>query len=221
MENTIRLYGVDLPIAANVKELCEIIVTRGKGAMLLDIRDYAKIWQKIFEFFHDHFRQEYQYIRGVSSSLLICRSCNLIFPKAFLSELKGIFETSKIPVTGCPQCGGEQVCFAYDNPQAEDISQSDIIYLGDYWHRQAQIWWNRNTIDQAVCDLCGSLVRREMGYLWKDHLMCESCGANKLFGAEALANLQKNPHCFGEWELRKARYFSFYPEKLRLGSSQK
>jgi hypothetical protein len=215
MENTIRIYGVDLPIAANAKELCEIIVTRGKGAMLLDIRDYAKIWQKIFEFFHDNFRQEYRYIYGVSSSLLICLSCNLIFPKSFLSKVKGIFETSEIHVTGCLQCGGEQVCFAYDNPRAEDISQSDIIYLGEYWHRQAQLWWNRNTIDQAVCDLCCSPVLRETGYLWKDHLMCEACCANKLFGAEALGNLQKNPHCFGEWELRKARYFSFYPEKLR------
>lgn len=216
---TIRLYGVDFPIASNVEELCKMAADQGRCAMLIDINNYAQMWHATFRYFNDKFGLSSRFVYGVTSAQLICLGCKLVFPFSYKVSLKGGFEgfgdvvgaTEGYKEFGqtarCPKCSSGQACFAIDNLPAEEITQRDIDYIREYWHHLAQQWWKTESRTQALCDACGSPVLRDDGYLRINDLMCKQCCESHL-GADSLEKLRENPSYFGEWELRKARYFT-------------
>lgn len=214
---TTRLYGVDFPIALDIEKFCEIIADKGRCIMLINIKDYAQVWQAVFNYCYKKFGIGSRFMYGVTSSHLLCARCGLIFPVSYTQSLQGMFEG--VDVVGaapgfrefgkaarCLNCSSGQAYFAYDNLPAEEITQKDIDYIREYWLHLAQKWWKKESRFQATCDLCRSPVLRDNGYLQKSNLMCEHC-CDKHFSSDALEKLRKNPNHFGKWEIRKARYF--------------
>ena len=215
---TIRLLGVDFPIASNVEEFCKMAADEGRCAMLINLKDYAQMWQAAFRYFNDKFGVSSRFMYGVTSAQLICLGCKLVFPRSYKFSLQGGYEGFGVVLGAragfrefgqtarCPECSSGQACFAIDNPPAEEITQRDIDYICEYWHHLAQQWWKAESRTQAFCDVCGSPVLRDDGYLRINDLMCKHCCESHL-GSDSLDKLRKNQSYFGEWELRKARYF--------------
>ena len=215
---TVEVDGVTMPLTSDIDEFCGIAATNRACVMLINTKDYGQIMQKAFGYFSHRFGRGSDFTRAVSSARLICSGCNMEFPGSYTLSLMdpGMFGARVLGATPgyqefgqtgrCPRCGSEQSFYVYDNPSAEEITQSDLDAIREYWRHLAQQWWKTGSRIEAICDRCNSPVPRDAGYLSGSSLYCEEC-CNKSLGSDALEHLRGNPDYFGSGVLRKARHF--------------
>jgi len=216
---TVEVDGVTFPITSDVDKFCEIAATNRACVMLINTKDYAQITQKAFSYFSNKFGGSSDFTKAVSSARLICSGCKWEFPGSYTLSLmdpkvfggKFIGATpgyQEFGLTGrCPRCGSGQSLYIYDNPPTEEITQSDVNAIREYWRHLAQQWWKTESRTEGICDSCNALVPRDAGYLCGSWLLCENC-CNRRLGPSVLEQLRQNPDYFGAGLLRKVRHFA-------------
>ena len=216
---TVEVDGVTFPITSDVDKFCEIAATNRACVMLINTKDYAQITQKAFSYFSDKFGRNSDFTKAASSARLVCSGCKWEFPGSYSLSLmdpkmfggKFIGATpgyQEFSLTGrCPRCGSRQSLYIYDNPPTEEITQSDVNAIREYWRHLAQQWWKTESRTEGICDSCNALVPRDAGYLCGSWLLCEKC-CNGRLGPSVLEQLRQNPDYFGAGLLRKARHFA-------------
>lgn len=209
-KNEVRIYGVWMPLTLDFEEFRKLLAKKTACVLLINIDDYPHTWQKLFNYISDNFREDVRLIGTVTSPILICPSCKLEYSSSQIINIttKSEFFKGTAPTDRCPVCGSKQILFLLDYIAPEEITHSDIEAIRQHWRYLAQTWWKTESRIEALCDVCGSPLFRDTGYVSSSnrHLYCEDCCKRHLC-SDALEHLRKNPYYFGSLVLRKARYF--------------
>lgn len=144
----------------------------------------------------------------------------LRFPAA-RRQGRTVFSDSQLPgiLAAHPELQPDGPASALDRKLAAltgraSISEADLAAIRAYAHHLALEDWEMGTLTPpAICDGCGSAIPRDSGYSIGASLWCNSC-ADRNFGAEGLAHLQRDPNFFGRGMLETARAFAANSEPV-------
>lgn len=206
--------GTRFPIFTRETEFIEECQRSGLAALFLSFTEFWLVYGRA---------QQVEAIRG--GIRLLCSTCLVEMADSFRINLPGGLGSilgsiiavgaglpSNLPEAAkaakCPYCASADGLLLCDNPNYGNITEQDMQALRELWRFRSHFWWSQTDRQDRLCDgyECSSRIPRGEGYHRGFDMICESC-VTKATSPHKLPDLQKNPDCFGNSELHRARNF--------------
>ena len=213
--STVIVDETTFPLVHTVDQLLEAASRDGRAALRLATSRFSAAKEEFIRALEAKHGAGSRQARDALMCKFMCAGCLWEYPLSY--ELSfGLPESVMNVISGatpgfrefgktasCSQCGSGESLLVYEYFDTSKISPKDVDYIRGYWRARASDVLRSSIRKDENCDLCYSDLQRANSFFDDSRMYCENC-VNKVL-RNALEQLKKDPHYYGQALLRKAR----------------